>query len=201
MNYIKKCIIVLMVFILTSCSVPELNYNVELTNTDYNNIISQLLKKTSKQMFPYIDKDEILIVSNFSDNVTLKSNTKLSFILTDILKNQLVSDYSYTIREIELSKIFKFGKNGFKILTRNLNLVKNDSISQTRYAVVGTYTFTKNQMILFLKLINIHNGNLLASSSYTTDLTQELYDANNITIDKLKEDKNKMPNIYPPVVL
>lgn len=189
-NIKKLCLIMVLVFI-TGCSIPTLRYNTELMNTNYDEIISNLLRKASYQIFPNMTMDEVLIVSNFAETTTLRSNTKLSFILSDMLKNQLVSKYSYTIREIELSKNFRFGEEGFKVLTRDSSSI-NDSVIGARYAVVGTYTITKNQLLLFLKLINIRDGLVLASSSYSTDLTQEIKDSNKQTIQQ---------PIYQPMTL
>jgi len=184
MKTIKKIsLLAILVGLFTSCSIPSMRYDVELMNTDYDKIISALLKKASYQIFPNMTVDEVLIVPNFAETTTLKSNTRLSFILSDLLKNKLVSKYSYTVREIALSKNFKFGEEGFKVLTRDTNEI-NDTIIDARYAVVGTYTITKNQLLLFLKFINIRNGLILASSSYSTNLTQEIKKSNKIVIEE-----------------
>lgn len=177
----------------TACSIPSLRYNTELMNTDYDKIVSNLLQKASYQIFPNMKMDEVLIVPNFAETTTLKSNTRLSFILSDTLKNKLVSKYSYTVREIELSRNFRFGVEGFKVLTRDSKNI-NNTVINSRYAVVGTYTLTKNQLLLFLKFINIRDGLILASASYSTDLTQEITSANETVIEK-------EPLIFQPMTL
>ena len=193
MRNIKKFTLITIIMVLFSaCSIPSLRYNHELKNTNYDEIISQLLRKASYQIFPNMTMDEVLIVPNFAETTTLKSNTRLSFILSDTLKNKLVSKYSYTVREIELSKSFRFGEEGFKVLTRNSKNI-NNTIINARYAVVGTYTITKNQLLLYLKFINIRDGLILAASSYSTDLTQEINDANQIAANK--------PMIFQPMTL
>lgn len=199
MYKLKNLIFLLITITFTACSVsiPEYKTKFEYANTDYDKLISNLLRKASNQIFPNMKKDEVLLVSNFSELVTLNSNTKLSFILTDMLKTKLVSQYSYTIREVELSKQFRLGEEGFKILTRDADKI-NNTITKARYAVVGTYTLTKNQLLLFLKLIDIRNGSVLASSTQSTDLTQEIIDSNSITLDNRATNPN---NIYQPMVL
>ena len=184
MKTIKQISLIAMVVLFTSCSIPSMMYNTELRNTNYDEIISALLKKASYQIFPNMTINEVLIVSNFAETTTLKSNTRLSFILSDLLKNKLISKYSYTVREIELSKTFKFGEEGFKVLTRDTDEI-NDTIIDARYAVVGTYTITKNQLLLFLKFIDIRNGLVLASSSYATNLTQEIKDSNKTVVQEV----------------
>lgn len=186
--------------IFLGCSVPKSKSYMELSSTNYDEMISTLLKKSENQVFPHMKRNEILLVSNFAETVTLRSNTKLSFILTDILKNQLVSKYNYIVREVETANQFKFGGEGFKVLTRDIN--KIDAVThKARYAVVGLYTLTENQILLSIKLISIINGNILAASTYRTDLTQEILRANQIIVEKKK--KPKVPNytIFAPMVL
>ena len=191
-NVKKLSLIAIIMMLFTACSIPTLRYNAELKNTNYDEIISNLLEKASYQIFPNMKMDEVLIVPNFAETTTLKSNTRLSFILSDTLKNRLVSKYSYTVREIELSRNFRFGEEGFKVLTRNSKNI-NNTVINSRYAVVGTYTVTKNQLLLFLKFINIRNGLILASSSYSADLTQEITDANKAIVKK--------PLVFQPMTL
>ncbi|MEA2049783.1 MAG: FlgO family outer membrane protein [Campylobacterota bacterium] len=198
MNIFNKFILILSVLFFSACSYPQFSNQFEFQTTDYEDIVSELLSKASNQIFPHIKKDEVLLVSNFAESTTLKSDTKLSFVLSDMLKDQLVSKYSYTIREVELSKQFRFGKEGFKILTRDAKNI-NNKVIESRYAVVGTYTFTKTQMLLFLKLINIRDGHVLASSNYKTDLTQEILELNKS--NKTNNKQNNQPQIYQPMVL
>ena len=193
MRILKQISLIVTVIFFTSCSIPSMRYNHEIMNTDYDGIITKLLKKASYQIFPNMKMDEVLIVPNFAETMTLKSNSKLSFILSDLLRNKLVSQYSYTIREIELSKNFRFGEEGFKVLTRDAKGI-NNTVINSRYAVVGTYSITKNQLILFLKLINIRDGLVLAASTYSADLTQEIDESNNIIIEK-------KPTIFQPMTL
>jgi hypothetical protein len=192
MRNIKQISLIAIIMLFTACSIPSLRYNTELMNTNYDEIISELLQKASYQIFPNMEMDEILIVPNFAETTTLKSNTRLSFILSDTLKNRLVSKYSYGVREIELSRNFRFGDEGFKVLTRDSKNI-NNTVINSRYAVVGTYTVTKNQLLLFLKFINIRDGLILAASSYSTDLTQEITDSNKVIVKK--------PVIFQPMTL
>ncbi|MEA3383588.1 MAG: FlgO family outer membrane protein [Campylobacterota bacterium] len=201
MYKLNNLILPIILVFFTACSIPQYSNQFEFQTTDYDEIVEDLLDKASNQIFPHIKKDEVLLVSNFAESSTLKSNTKLSFVLSDMLKDKIVSKYSYTIREIELSKQFKFGKEGFKALTRDIDNI-NSEIIDARYAVVGTYTFTKTQILLFLKLIDIRNGYVLASSSYSTRSSMEMVELNSIIIDnKDKPTKNAVPHIYQPMVL
>ena len=200
MDTITKNILILIAIVFTTgcnVSIPEIKYKTELKSTNFEEIVSTLLKKASNQIFPNMSRDEVLLVSNFVDTFTLRSSSKLSFILTDLLKSNLVSRYSYTIKEIELSKNFRFGKEGLKALTRNQKNI-NDAPNQSRYIVVSSYVISKNQLILFLKLINIENGNVLASSTHSTELTQEIKELNG---DLPSETKAISQSVYQPMVL
>jgi PBP1b-binding outer membrane lipoprotein LpoB len=181
----------------TSCSnhsVPEYRYKIELSTTDFNELVEKLVDKASNQVFPNMQVDDVLLVSNFVQNYTLKGDTKLCFVLTENLKNVLVSKYNYTIREIELSNRFRLGKEGFKVLTRDASSIDGNT-RRSRYVATGSYTITKNQLILFFKLIDIKKGLVLASSTIRVVLTQEIIELHN---SKVSTSDSK---IYQPFVL
>ncbi len=107
--------------------------------------------------------------SDFVDYFTILDNHKLNFgslYLSNILKNQLISQYSVGIKDIELAKDFIFNKNGFKVLTRNYKNVDLD-IQNYEHIIVGSYVVKGSEIILFLKLIEISTGNIVASSMYS----------------------------------
>ncbi len=200
MYSIKKIILLFTIFLFSGCNYTWYQFNYSYKTTNYEELISNLLSKASNQIFPNMGKSEVLLVSNFAETTTLQSNTKLSFVLSDMLKNQLVSKYSYTVRDIELSNKFRLGSDGFKVLTRDVTQI-NSKITKAKYAVVGVYTFTKNQILLFLKVINIRNGNIVASSNHATDLTEDIVQLNKIAFEKKKTDSDQDSNIYQPLVL
>ena len=87
----KQILLLLTIIFFTGCnvSVPEIRYNTEIKSTNFELLVSKLLKKASNQIFPNMSRDEVLLVSNFVNNFTLRSNSKLSFVLTDLLKRIL----------------------------------------------------------------------------------------------------------------
>ena len=201
MYKIKTTLLFMIIILFNGCNYPLYKYNYKFNITNYEELIENLLSKASSQIFPNMNMNEVLLVSNFVETTTLKSNTKLSFVLSDMLKNQLVSKYSYTVKDIELSNQFKLGKEGFKVLTRDSEKTYN-KISNSRYVIAGMYTFTNNQILLFLKLINIKNGNILASSNYVTDLTKDIVELNNMILkDPNKKEMPTQQEIYQPMVL
>ena len=92
-----------------------------------------------------------------------------------MLKDSLVSQ-NIIVREIELGKEFEFGGSGFNMLTRNKDNISTSKITKERYAVVGTYSLTSKSLNLFIKLIDIRNGNILSSSYERTDIDNEILD-------------------------
>jgi len=191
MKMFKNIVLSLLILSFTACSGKNSLFS---SPDDYTMMVNTLLEKSAKKMLASVGKDEIILVSNFVETSTLKSNTKLSFILSDLLKNRLISKYGYQIREIELSKNFKFGKNGFKVLTRDVNNI-NNAIFNSDYVVSGRYAITNEQLILFLKVINIRNGHIIASSTLSADISDETLELN-----KPIKSKQKI-EIYQPMVL
>lgn len=194
MKFFKNIIFAFSTLLFTACSYPEFDMSMEFERTDYNEIVSQLISKSKNQLYPNLKESEVMLVPNFSETHTLKGDSKLSFILSDILKNELISNYNITVREIELSRSFKIGTEGFKILSRNSKDI-NNSITKARYAAVGTFALTKNQLLVFLKFTDIRSGSVVASSTLAVDLTQEILDSYNSKLEKAG------PKVFAPLTL
>lgn len=132
---------------------------------DFDKIMSNAVKATAiKANLPAGQK---IIVTDFVEVGTLKNDTKLGFILSNKLKNALVQTEKFKVEEVEVSKFFRIGKHGLKLLSRNEDNLLNHKL-KLRYALVGTYTVTPKRLIIFVKLINITNG--LITESYSKDV-------------------------------
>lgn len=125
-----------------------------------------------------------------------------------MLKDSLVSQ-NVIVREIELGKEFEFGKNGFNLLTRNKDNIISSKITKEKYAVVGTYSLTSKSLNLFIKLIDIRNGNILSSSYERTEIDDEilglegekLQSERQLSEENKLENKKSTPVLRPHVVL
>ena len=117
--------------------------------------------------------DDIVLVSDFVNLDNLKNRSELGFLLSDILKDRLVS-LNILVREVEFGKEFELGPSGFNVLTRNQSKIISNKVKEERYAVVGTYSITSRSLNLFIKLIDIRTGNILASSYERTGIDEEI---------------------------
>ena len=144
------------------------------------------IKASGKSLSP-------IYVTDFVNLEDLENNSKLGFILSDSLKTNVTQDCDWPIKEVEFTKYLSLGRNGTKLLSRNVSYIKDGSLNQDTYALVGTYIITQRQLMIYLKLINLKNGVILKSSSKRLSLTDE--------IKSLELDGDKGTPIYQPMVL
>ncbi len=180
-------LIVLLVF-LNSCS-----YHKDLRGTnDFHSLVSNLVKKSSTKLKRYISLDEVVLVSDFVNLDKLQNHSRLGFLLSHSLKDSLLNN-DILVKEVELGAGFMLGKHGFNVLTRKQKDIKNQTITSSRYAVVGTYILTKKNLIVFIKLINIHTGDILSSAQDRIGIDDEILD--------LEETEKKRRYVITPLVL
>jgi len=135
---------------------------VENTYIDY----SLLAKDAVKTIFQKMKKPEKLIVTDFVDITSLDNNTKLGYVLSNNMKDVLINDYNAAVIEAEVSKYFKISGNGLKILSRDIKKLRSTNFD-VKYAIVGTYTYTKNEFVVFVKLIDLESGLIKGSYAKT----------------------------------
>jgi len=140
---------------------------------DFHSLVSQLVDDSAKKIKKHTMIDDIVLVSDFVNLDKLKNRSELGFLLSDILKDRLVS-LNILVREVEFGKEFELGKTGFNLLTRNQSKIISQKVKEERYAVVGTYSITSRSLNLFIKLIDIRTGHILASSYEKTAIDEEI---------------------------
>ena len=178
-----SCFIVLF---LNSCTHKNL---INGTN-DFHSLVSQLVDDSAKKIKKNTMIDDVVLVSDFVNLDKLKNRSELGFLLSDILKDRLVS-LNILVREVEFGKEFELGASGFNLLTRNQSKIISKTVDVERYAVVGTYSITSRSLNLFIKLIDIRTGHILASSYERTGIDEEI----------LQLEGTDQPVIRPHVVL
>jgi len=202
MKILKFCLtsIFLMIF-LTSCSTHK---NITGSNTyksllnglsgsnDFSSLVEELVDKSYPKLKRHISLNEVVLASDFVNLDKLKNRSELGFLLSDHLKDSLLSK-NIIVREIELGKDFQYGNRGFNLLTRKQEEI-NKKFVDVKFAFVGTYTITTKSFIVFLKLIDITNGNILSSSSSKTPIDDEI-------LELEKEDKLRRILVTTPLVL
>ena len=183
-NYIKVLKLVLssifFITFLTSCtsitkniaSTSASNHKNFTGSNNFHSLVNYLVQKQDLRLRNYLLKDEVVLVSDFVNLDKLKNRSKLGFLLSEHLKDSL-SNRMIIVREIELAKDFQYGKSGFNVLTRNQRDINPKEID-SKYAIVGTYSITTESLIVFVKLIDITNGNILSSASGATLIDKEI---------------------------
>lgn len=181
---------VLFTLFLTACA--NINMNIDGSN-DFQSLVSGMVETSYKKIQKRVSKEEVILVSDFVNIDKLENHSKLGFLLSETLKNSL-SSKDIIIREIELAKNFKIGEHGFNILSRNQHEVY-DEIVEANFAMVGTYSITSKRLIVFIKLIDIHSGHILSSSSKSVMIDDEISQLENVPKKRLTR------KIYAPVTL
>lgn len=175
---------------LTACS--NINMNIDGSN-NFQSLVSGLVESSYKKIQKRVSKEEVILVSDFVNIDKLENHSKLGFLLSETLKNSL-SSKNIIIREVELMKNFKIGEHGFNVLSRNQNEVY-DEIVDANLAMVGTYSITSKRLIVFIKLIDIHSGHILSSSSNSVMIDDEISELENVPKKRITR------TIYAPATL
>lgn len=113
------------------------------------------------------------IVTDFVDLTSLQNYSKLGYILSNSIKNALIQKYNVKVVEAEISKYFEISGNGLRVLSRNLQQLRQDSFELSR-AIVGTYTYTDEEIIIFVKLIDLKTGIIEGSYAKKLPMTCEM---------------------------
>ncbi len=159
----------LLPLVFTSCVYKDID-----GANNFQAMLRALVEKSYAKFDKNIFKDETVLVSDFVNLDRLQNHSKLGFLLSDTLKNSLLSK-DILVREVELSNDFRIGKHGFNVLSRNANKINNQVIDEN-FAVVGTYSITTKRLIIFIKLINIRTGTIVSSSTASTLIDEEILD-------------------------
>ena len=185
---------IFLVFFLTSCS-----YKNPINGTNnFHSLVSKLVDESASKIKQNVSPQDVILVSDFVNVDKLKNKSQLGFLLSSMLKDSLVSK-DIIVREIELGKEFEYGNSGFNLLTRNKDKIATDKINKERYAVVGTYSITSKSLNVFIKLIDIRNGNILSSSYERTDIDDEILSLEGTQEKSVEGEKKKASEpVYRP---
>ncbi len=124
-----------------------------------------------------IESNKILYVTDFVNESNFSNKSQLGFLLSNNLKVNVLDNYckkDIEIKSFELAENLKIGGDGSKILSRKLMELRIKNLDDCNQILVGTYIFTKKQVIFYLKLINLESGNIVSSNYIATPLTFEL---------------------------
>lgn len=176
----------------TSCSVNSIAHKDVYGSNNFHSLVKELVDKSSNKLKRHLSLDEVVLVSDFVNLDKLRNRSKLGFLLSDHLKDSLLNQ-DIIVREVELSEEFQYGKHGFNVLTRQQKEI-NKKFVNSKFAIVGTYSITTKSLIVFIKLIDITNGNILSSANGITSIDEEILDLEN-------KQKTKRIFVTAPLVL
>jgi len=193
---LNKIYIFIFVFILNGCSSIFYKAN-DLINPSKGTDFSLISNKLSVDICPSITSFQNnldIYITDFVNISNLENASQLGFLLSNELKVAILSNCSRNlkIKELTLGKNIKIGKQGVKILSRDLSKLKAKTISQSGRIITGTYTITSQKLIIFIKVIELKTGNILYSKSTSTNITKEILEL---------EGLGTTVKVYPPMVL
>jgi hypothetical protein len=177
-----------------------------VTQTNFDKISYNMVTQICKNILQE-DLGKDFYVVDFVNIENLENNSQLGFILSNHLKSNFFKVCSdLTIKEIELGKNIKLGRNGSKILTRELDELKSKVVEESSNIVIGTYAITTDRLMIFVKVIDLETGIIKSSVSTSTPLTAEIlgleglepHSANN---GSSNSNTNSGPRPYRPLVL
>ncbi|PLY04120.1 MAG: hypothetical protein C0625_17325 [Arcobacter sp.] len=155
-----------------------LNHKSLVGSNNFHSLVKNLVDKSASKLKQHLQLDDVILVSDFVNLDNLKNRSKLGFLLSDHLKDSLLN-HNIMVREVELSENFQYGRHGLNLLTREQKDI-NKKYVDSQYAVVGTYTITTKSLIVFIKFIDITNGNILSSSNAETTIDPEILELEGI---------------------
>jgi len=132
---------------------------------------SALSDDAVKSIFKKTTVPDRIIVTDFVDVTSLDNHSRLGYVLSNNIKNSLINNYETDVIEAEVSKYFKISGNGLKILSRDIDKLRSTNF-KVRYAIVGTYTYSANELIVFVKLIDLKTGIIKGSYAKTFPMSE-----------------------------
>ncbi len=167
--------------------------------TDFDDVVEDLLEQLCPTILELKNKrhDKPFYVVDFVNLENLQNNTELGFLLSDELKTLVTQKCDRSIYSIEYKKYLSIGEQGTSLLSRDLDELHQTKVNRNTYALVGTYTMTQRQLIVYLKLVDLSTGVILKAATEKTTLTDEI-------IHFEKKNRSSTPtydNVYQPMRL
>ena len=204
----RSFVFLIVLFLYSGCSLAPIYKSIDKssyeTATNFSKLTDSLIEDLSSRTssLTYYSSDS-LIITDFVNINSLDNKSTLGFILSNELKTSLSKKFpNLSVKELTLGRDIKIGSNGVKILSRKLKELKTNQAKNIKYILVGTYAITQKKLMLFLKLLDYTSGDIIASSSETTQITNEISNLAHITNETNKFEYNKkLRNIYQPMTL
>ncbi len=113
----------------------------------------------SLKCFTVNDKENYsILVTDFVD-IQSFSPASQGLLMGELMRGSLSSVCSTKITQVEFAKFFNLNEKGLVVLSRKVSEIKKDDYDQTE-AVVGTYSYLNNKIVLFARKINVVSGKI-----------------------------------------
>jgi hypothetical protein len=119
-------------------------------------------KDRKNNPFGYLPSSEknayALLVTDFVDIQSFAPASQ-GLLMGELMRGSLSSVCGTKITQAEFAKFFNLNANGLVVLSRKVSEIKKDEYDQNE-AVVGTYSYLNNKIILFVRKINVVTGKI-----------------------------------------
>lgn len=188
---IKSLFLILLTLTFFTACIPSLSPNLQ-NATDFKDITSEL---TTSSFCSKLKKDDTIYVTDFVNQKDFHNKSELGFVLSNALKVNILRDScnkTVQIKAFNLAENLTVSPSGIKMLSYSFHDMKTKSIQDDKQVVIGTYTITSSQLILFLKLIDIKSGNTISSSQTSHFINDEILELDG------RESLIQQPYIFKP---
>ena len=135
---------------------------------DLQKIANEAASSLTKGLPPSLQ--EPIVVSDFVDIGSLRTDSLFGFVLANYLKDALVKKRRFRVIEVGVSQLFHIGPAGLRLLSRDADKLLHTKLP-LRWAIVGSYAVAKKSVSIFVKLIDLRNGTIEASYTKEIPLT------------------------------
>jgi len=187
----KKYILGVIVLIVFAGCVSDSSNISKPKITNFNQLTQQL----SEPLCSKIKDNSLLYMTDFVNEKNLQNRSQLGFLLSNELKVNILKPNctnGVSFKSFQLATNLFSNEKGTHILTRDLKYIKAKTLQEDKKIIVGTYMFTPEQLILFLKYIDLESGNILFTTSTSTAVTDEIKNLEGINT-KPEEPYIRMP--------
>lgn len=102
--------------------------------------------------------DYSILVTDFVD-IQSFSPASQGLLMGELMRGSLSSVCRTKITQVEFAKFFNLNEKGLVVLSRKVSEIKKDEYDQNE-AVVGTYSYLNNKVVVFARKINVVSGKI-----------------------------------------
>ena len=102
--------------------------------------------------------DYSVLITDFVDIQSFAPASQ-GLLMGELMRGSLSSVCSTKITQVEFAKFFNLNEKGLVVLSRKVSEIKKDEYDQTE-AVVGTYSYLNNKIVIFVRKINVVSGKI-----------------------------------------